>query len=128
MSDPTLYRTIIGNLVYLTITHPNIAFVVHIVSQFVVSPTTIHWAIVLHILRYLQDTIFQSLLFLSTSSLELHAYSNVDLVISKIVSLPLDFIYFLGILLFLGRSRNRLSFLNLPQKLSIGIWLLPPMK
>jgi len=48
--DPTLYRTIIGNLAYLTITFPNIAYVVHVVSQFVASPTTVHWAAVLRIL------------------------------------------------------------------------------
>jgi hypothetical protein len=40
--DPTLYRTIVGSLVYLTITCPDIAYVVHVVSQFVASPTTVH--------------------------------------------------------------------------------------
>ncbi|KAL5542291.1 hypothetical protein UlMin_010001 [Ulmus minor] len=57
LSDPTLYRTIVGSLVYLTITRPDIAYAVHIVSQFVASPTTIHWAAVLRILRYLRDGI-----------------------------------------------------------------------
>jgi hypothetical protein len=60
------------------ITCPNIAYVVHVVSQFVASPTTVHWATVFHILRYLRGTVFQSLLLLSTSSLELRAYSNAD--------------------------------------------------
>ena len=49
MLDPVLYHIIVWSLVYLTIT-PIIAYVV---SQFVASPTTIHWIVVLHILRYL---------------------------------------------------------------------------
>jgi len=48
--DPTLYRTIVGSLVYLTITRSDIAYVVHVVSQFVASSTTVHWVAVLHIL------------------------------------------------------------------------------
>ena len=42
MSYHTLYHIIVRSLVYLRITRPNIAYVVHIVSQFVASPTTIH--------------------------------------------------------------------------------------
>ncbi|XP_020593593.1 uncharacterized protein LOC110033819 [Phalaenopsis equestris] len=78
LSDPTLYRTLVGSLVYLTITRPNISYVVHVVSQFVASPTTVHWAAVLRILRYLRGTQFQSLLFPTSSSLELRAYSDAD--------------------------------------------------
>jgi hypothetical protein len=76
--DSTLYRTIVGSLVYLTITRLNIAYLVHVVNQFVASPTTIHWAAVLRILRYLWGTVFQSLLLSSTSFLELRAYSDAD--------------------------------------------------
>jgi len=78
LTDPTLYYTIIGSLIYLTITRPNIAYVVHVVSQFVSSLTTVYWAVVLHILWYLRGTVFQSLLLSSTSSSELCAYSDVD--------------------------------------------------
>jgi len=74
----TLYRIIVGSLVYLTITRPDIAYVVHVVSQFVASPTTVHLAVVLRILRYIRGTVFQSLLLSSTSFLELRAYSDAD--------------------------------------------------
>jgi len=50
LTDPTLYRIVIGSLIYLTITRPYIAYVVHIVGQFVVSPTTVYWTVVLCIL------------------------------------------------------------------------------
>ena len=78
LPDPTLYRTIVGSLVYLTITRPDIAHAVHVVSQFVTAPTTVHWAAVHRILRYLRGTRFQSLLLPSSSSLELRAYSDAD--------------------------------------------------
>lgn len=78
LADPTLYRSIVGSLVYLTITRPDIAYAVHIVSQFVCSPTSVHWAAVMRILRYLRGTLYQSLLFPSTSSLELRAFSDAD--------------------------------------------------
>jgi len=67
-----------GSLVYLTITRPDIAYIIYVVSKFVVSPTFVHWVVVLHILWYLYGTVFHSLLLPFTSSLELHAYSDVD--------------------------------------------------
>ncbi|GKA46037.1 uncharacterized mitochondrial protein-like protein [Tanacetum coccineum] len=60
LPDPSLYRTIVGSLVYLTVTPPNITYVVHIVSKFVIAPTTVHWAVVLEILRYLRDVLSKS--------------------------------------------------------------------
>jgi len=42
LTDPTLYCTIIGSLIYLTITRSDIAYAIHVVSQFVASPTTVH--------------------------------------------------------------------------------------
>jgi hypothetical protein len=97
--DPTLYRAIVGSLVYLTINHPDIEYVVHVVSQFVGSPTTIHWTVVLRILRYLRGTVFQSLLLSSTSSLELCAYSDADH-----GSDPTDLKSVTGFCIFLGDS------------------------
>ncbi|XP_047342761.1 uncharacterized mitochondrial protein AtMg00810-like [Impatiens glandulifera] len=78
LEDYGMYRTIIGSLVYLTVTRPNIAHAVHVLSQFVTTPTTVHWATVLRILRYLQGTQFHSLMLPSTFSLELRAYSDAD--------------------------------------------------
>jgi hypothetical protein len=51
LSDSILYRVIVGSLIHLTITHSDIAYIVHVVSQFVASPTTIHWEAIFCILR-----------------------------------------------------------------------------
>ena len=44
-SNPSLYRTLIGSLQYLTYTHPDIAFTVNKLSQFLSSPKVQHWLV-----------------------------------------------------------------------------------
>ncbi|KAL6313610.1 hypothetical protein AAG906_006979 [Vitis piasezkii] len=67
LSNPSLYRRLVGSLVYLTVTRPDISYVVHQVSQYLSAPRSTHYAAVLRILRYLKGTIFHGL-FYSTQS------------------------------------------------------------
>jgi hypothetical protein len=52
--DPSKFRQMIGKSNYLTITGPNISYAVSVVSQFMEVPRTLHWEVVVHILRYLK--------------------------------------------------------------------------
>ncbi|XP_016901897.1 uncharacterized mitochondrial protein AtMg00810-like [Cucumis melo] len=78
LEDPTLYRQLVGSLIYLTVTRPDIAYVVHIVSQFMAAPRTIHFTVVLRILRYIKGTLGHGLQFSSQSSLVLSGFSDAD--------------------------------------------------
>lgn len=55
--DPKLYRSVIGSLRYLVNTRPDIAHAVGIVSRFMETPSTHHWAAVKQILRYIRGTL-----------------------------------------------------------------------
>jgi hypothetical protein len=65
LRDFTLYRHLVGSLVYLIITRPNISYVVHQVSQFMAAPCSTHFSTVLRILHYLKETLFHGLHFSS---------------------------------------------------------------
>ncbi|CAL5363984.1 unnamed protein product [Camellia sinensis] len=78
LDDLTLYREFVGCLVYLTVTRSNLAYAVHMVSQFVSAPRSTHWAALVRILCYLRGAIFQGLLLSSISSLDLVAYADSD--------------------------------------------------
>ena len=78
MSSPSLYRRLVGSLVYLTVTRQEISYVVHQVSQYLSAPQSTHYATVLRILRYLKGTLFHGLFYSTQSPLVLCAFSDVD--------------------------------------------------
>ena len=78
LSNPSLYRYLVGNLVYFTVTRPDISYAIHQVSQYLFAPRSTHYAAVLHILRYLKGTIFHDLFYFAQSPFILCAFSDVD--------------------------------------------------
>ena len=50
LSNPSLYRRLVGSLVYLTVTRPDIFYAIHQVSQYLSAPRSPHYAGVLRIL------------------------------------------------------------------------------
>ena len=78
LSNPSLYRRLVGNRVYLTVTHPDISYVVHQVSQYLSTPRSTHYAAVLRILRYLKGTFFHGLFYFAQCHLILRAFSDTD--------------------------------------------------
>ncbi|XP_052167948.1 uncharacterized mitochondrial protein AtMg00810-like [Oryza glaberrima] len=76
LEDPSHYHHIVGSLVYLTVTRLDIAHAVHILSQFVSAPTSVHFGHLLRVLRYLRGISSQCLFYARDSPLQLHAYSD----------------------------------------------------
>ena len=76
--DATLYRQIIGSLMYITNTRPNICFVVNTLSQYMVNPKHIHLIGEKHVMRYLKGTLDYGLRYASSGEIILHGYTYSD--------------------------------------------------
>jgi hypothetical protein len=75
----TNYQKLVGKLIYLTLTRPDIAYVVHCLSQHMHSPLQSHFDIGLRVLRYLKlapgsGTGFSK----NNSGFKVKAYSDYD--------------------------------------------------
>ncbi|PNY03100.1 retrovirus-related Pol polyprotein from transposon TNT 1-94 [Trifolium pratense] len=78
ISEPTSYRRLIGRLLYLTHSRPEIAYAVSKLSQFLDKPTNEHMLAGLHVLRYVKNSPGQGLFFDSKSPLTLKGFSDSD--------------------------------------------------
>ncbi|GKB49116.1 putative reverse transcriptase, RNA-dependent DNA polymerase [Tanacetum coccineum] len=76
--DEHLYRSMIGSLMYLTATQPDIMFVVYACARFQVSSKTSHLLAVKRIFRYLKGKPSLGLWYPKDSPLELVAYTDSD--------------------------------------------------
>ena len=77
-SHPSLYRSTIGALQYLTLTCPDLAFSVNKLSQFLHAPTVAQWGACKRILQYIKGTLTHGLTFTPTQFLTLEGYADAD--------------------------------------------------
>ncbi|GKA91299.1 putative ribonuclease H-like domain-containing protein [Tanacetum coccineum] len=76
--DVHLYRSMIGSLMYLTASRPDIMFVVCACSRFQVTPKSSHLSVVKRIFRYLKGKPKLGLWYPRVSSFDLESYSDSD--------------------------------------------------
>eukprot|EP00253_Pinus_taeda_P002039 PITA_02039 len=53
--DPSFYKSIVGSLMYLTATRPDIMHAVSLISRFMERPKEAHWQAAKRVLRYVKD-------------------------------------------------------------------------
>jgi len=76
--DPMLYRSLVGSLLFITYTRPNICYAVSSVSRCMQEPETAHFQITNKILHYLSETINHGIFLSSENSNPYHAYADAD--------------------------------------------------
>ncbi|XP_062085356.1 secreted RxLR effector protein 161-like [Humulus lupulus] len=76
--DPTLYRSMIGSLLYLTASRPDISFSVGLCARYQANPKQSHLTAVKRIFKYLAETIEFGLWYSCDTNMSLVGYSDSD--------------------------------------------------
>ncbi|XP_021736577.1 uncharacterized protein LOC110703136 [Chenopodium quinoa] len=99
LKNPEAYCRLVGRLIYLAVTRPDLAYSVHILSQFMHEPRIEHWEAALRVVRYLKGSLGQGILLRSDSELTLEGWCDSDW-----AACPLTRRSLTGWLVFLGKS------------------------
>ncbi|RVW35157.1 Retrovirus-related Pol polyprotein from transposon TNT 1-94 [Vitis vinifera] len=77
-TDKGRYQRLVGKLIYLSHTRPDIAYAVSVVSQFMHCPSEDHMSAVMQILRYLKSFPGKGLMFSRNDHLRVEGYTDAD--------------------------------------------------
>ena len=78
LPDPERYRRLVGRLIYLLATRPDLAYSVHIISQFMQKPREEHWLPAVKAVRYFKGTIGKGVLFHANTTLHITGWCDAD--------------------------------------------------
>ncbi|CAL2246283.1 unnamed protein product, partial [Prunus armeniaca] len=78
LADEGLFRKIVGSLLYLTATRPDIMFAASLLSRFMHSPTKKHMGIAKRVLRYVQGTLSYGIEFTRDKNAVLIGFCDSD--------------------------------------------------
>ena len=78
LEHPTQHRSLVGRLLYLTLTRPELSYSIHILSQFMQALQEAHMDTARRVLRYLKGNIGQGILLRSDFDLCIIAFCDSD--------------------------------------------------
>ena len=76
--DATFYGKLVGSLMYLVNTWPDICYAVNQLSQAMVKPTKLFWKAGNHVLRYIRGTTEYVLWYRQTEGVKLQGFTDAD--------------------------------------------------
>ncbi|XP_050914708.1 uncharacterized mitochondrial protein AtMg00810-like [Lathyrus oleraceus] len=76
--DETAYRRLVGKLLYLTTTRPDIAFIVQHLSRFISKPLQVHHSAAIRVLKYLKGALAKGLFYSFSSTLKFSGFTDSD--------------------------------------------------
>ena len=76
--DKCRYQRLVGKIIYLSHTRPDIVYAVSVVNQFMHCPSEDHMNAVTQILRYLKGTSWKGIMFSKNGPLKITGYADVD--------------------------------------------------
>ena len=76
--DEMHYRSLIGCLIYLTATRPDILFAVSILSRFMHCASEVHLQAAKRVIRYVKGTLDYGIMYSHSHNFKLHGYSDSD--------------------------------------------------
>ncbi|MCO5604914.1 hypothetical protein L7F22_059089 [Adiantum nelumboides] len=78
LDDATMYRRIVGSLIYITISLPDLSYAIGLVGQFMQLPRKPHLDAVRHILRHARATLDLALFYDAGTQVQIHGYTDSD--------------------------------------------------
>ena len=115
------FQKLVGKLIYLSHTHPNIAFVVSMVSQFMHSSGQEHFNVAYRILRYLKGTLGKGLMFRKKTTFKLKSILMQIGLVAPLIGDQLQVIVpLLEEILLHGEARKKMLWLGVVLSQNLG--------
>ncbi|TYK18375.1 putative mitochondrial protein [Cucumis melo var. makuwa] len=78
MADAQQFRSLVGGLIYLTYTHPNISYSIGVISRFLQCPSRDHFGAAKRVMRYIAGTIEYGIWYSKVSDFKLCRFTDSD--------------------------------------------------
>jgi len=78
LKEPSAYRSLVGSLLYLTATRPNLIFLAGLLSRFMSSPNNVHMGVTKRVLKYIRGTTDLGIWYSKIRGIKLNEYADSD--------------------------------------------------